>query len=468
MKQIPRKKWNEYIDKLSLIDETAGQKLRAYITRKGLPETYEATEDLIKYANALVMKYGEASAALACEMYDAISVAEQANVPPAEPAPLPEYSETAKAINGTLKKSDNPDYISGAVERLVKQRGADTMLQNAKRDNAEWAWIPSGDTCSFCLTLASRGWQPASKAVLQGGHAEHIHAHCDCTFAIRHDSSTNVAGYDPEKYREMYEKADGSTPKEKIKNLRRKLDQKNNGKVVVNTDKNDNIKIDLRSRPDRLNNTVIAGIERDIKEGASIDYNPVRKLKEPLSTEDIVSKIAGGDETKGSCGSVAYAYVGNKAGYDVNDFRGGDSRGVFADRFLGAEIAQMKGADGVIVESINDFEAAHHLMDKMQVGHEYILRVAKHASVVRRTESGYEYLELQSKVQNGYKPLNDTALKDRFKCLKTNKVGKTKVKMISSLVDVEKLGKNEDFIDILGYINTSWHQQMRGANGGIK
>ena len=209
MKQIPRKKWNEYIDKLSLIDETAGRKLRAYMTAKGLPETYEATEELIRYANALVMKYGEASAALACEMYDAISMAEGANVPPAEPAPLPEYGETAKAINGTLKKSNNLDYISGAVERLVKQRGADTMIQNAKRDNAEWAWIPNGDTCSFCLTLASRGWQLASKAILRGGHAEHIHAHCDCTFAIRHDSSMNVAGYDPDKYREQYKAHNG-------------------------------------------------------------------------------------------------------------------------------------------------------------------------------------------------------------------------------------------------------------------
>ena len=241
MKQIPRKKWNEYIDKLSLIDETAGRKLRAYMTAKGLPETYEATEELIRYANALVMKYGEASAALACEMYDAISMAEGANVPPAEPAPLPEYGETAKAINGTLKKSNNLDYISGAVERLVKMPGADTMLQNAKRDGAEWAWIPNGDSCVFCLTLASRGWQPASKAVLKGGHAEHIHGHCDCTFAIRHDSSTDVAGYDPDKYREMYEKAEGNTSNEKINYLRRMQRAKTNKRYPVTQKQIDDI-----------------------------------------------------------------------------------------------------------------------------------------------------------------------------------------------------------------------------------
>jgi hypothetical protein len=210
MKQIPRKSWNNYIKRLSQIDKTAGDKMRAFIGVNGFPETYEQTQTLIRYGNGLVMKYGEASSALACEMYDALSALEGASVPPAEPAPLPQYGEVAKAINGTVKLA-NAEIVAGAVERLVKLPGADTMIQNAKRDNAEYAWIPNGDTCAFCLTLASRGWQNASKAILDGGHAEHIHAHCDCTFAIRHNSDTTVQGYDPDKYLEMYENADTSS-----------------------------------------------------------------------------------------------------------------------------------------------------------------------------------------------------------------------------------------------------------------
>ena len=206
MKQIPRTTWNDYIKKLSLIDKTAAAKVKAYLVKYGLPETVKASQALIEYANNLVMKYGEASAALACEMYDAISLVEGAAVPAAVPAALPEYGDVAKAINGTVKIG-NIEIIASAVERLVKMPGADTMLENAKRDGAEWAWIPSGDTCMFCITLASRGWQPASKAVLKGGHAEHIHGNCDCSFAIRHNTSTKVAGYDPDKYREMYDNA---------------------------------------------------------------------------------------------------------------------------------------------------------------------------------------------------------------------------------------------------------------------
>jgi hypothetical protein len=140
----------------------------------------------------------------------------------------------AIAINGTVKLG-NIEIVSGAVERLVKMNGADTVLQNAKRDGAEWAWIPNGDTCMFCIALASRGWQEASRAILQGGHAEHIHAHCDCTFAIRHDSSTNVRGYDPERYRGMYDNADGRNSKDKINAMRREAYAEN--KEIINAQK---------------------------------------------------------------------------------------------------------------------------------------------------------------------------------------------------------------------------------------
>jgi hypothetical protein len=232
--EISRKKWLEYTNRLSRIDKTAAAKVKSYLNKNGLPETYEESQKLIKYSNGLVMKYGEASSALACEMYDAISLAEDADVLPAVPASLPEYSEVAIAINGTVKLG-NIEIVSGAVERLVKMNGADTVLQNAKRDGAEWAWIPNGDTCMFCIALASRGWQEASRAILQGGHAEHIHAHCDCTFAIRHDSSTNVRGYDPERYREMYDNADGRNSKDKINAMRREAYAEN--KEIINAQK---------------------------------------------------------------------------------------------------------------------------------------------------------------------------------------------------------------------------------------
>ena len=195
--QISEKSWVEYIDRLARLNEEAGRKMADYIAKHGTGNA----DALIAYAQALVQKYGEGSAELACQMYDAVAEASGVDVPPAEPAPPADYGETAKMVNATKQ---SPPLLQSGVSRLVKRAGADTTLKNAIRDGAEWAWVPHGDTCPFCITLASRGWQKASKKALKGDHAEHIHANCDCEYAIRFDSRTTVAGYDPDKYLAQY------------------------------------------------------------------------------------------------------------------------------------------------------------------------------------------------------------------------------------------------------------------------
>lgn len=205
--QITAKTWNEYITRLSRLNRKAGQLMRQYIDTHGTGDA----DALITYAAALVTKYGEGSAELACQMYDALAEAANAGVPAAEPAEPADYGEVARMVNAT--KNQNPANLPNGVSRLVKRAGADTTLKNAVRDGAEWAWVPHGDTCPFCITLASNGWQKASSKVLKGGHAEHIHANCDCEFAIRFDHNTTVAGYDPEKYLAQYNAAGGDINK---------------------------------------------------------------------------------------------------------------------------------------------------------------------------------------------------------------------------------------------------------------
>ena len=229
--------WLKYISDLRRVnDEAAGFVLR-YLEANGIPTDRDTINALIEYANAICSKYSEASAALAAEMYDALAALSGVTVPPALPAPAPEMSEVAKAIVGTVK-TGNEEIISAAIGRLVKQTGVDTTMQNALRDGAEWAWIPSGETCAFCITLASRGWQRASRKALKNGHAEHIHANCDCTYAVRFDPFTEVEGYDPQKYLEMYEDADGRKPKDKINAMRREFYEQN--KEEINAQKRDN------------------------------------------------------------------------------------------------------------------------------------------------------------------------------------------------------------------------------------
>ena len=228
MARITSKAWNNYISILRRLSERASKEMLARITQlsnqynEGIITLEEYEDAAIEFAYALATKYGEAAGAMACEMYDAIAALQGANVPPAVPAATATMNETAKAVVGTMK-TGNVNIVADATGRLVKLVGVDTMQQNALRDGAEWAWIPQGDTCAFCLTLASRGWQKASKNALRNGHAEHVHANCDCTYAVRFDDSLDVEGYDPQKYRDMYYGADGDSPEARINALRREF-----------------------------------------------------------------------------------------------------------------------------------------------------------------------------------------------------------------------------------------------------
>ena len=192
--------WDDYISRLSQLNQKAGQLMREYID--GHPEA--DTDALIRYAYALVTKYGEGSAELACQMYDALAEAQGVTLPAAEPAPTATYGEVTGMVKAT---QDSPANLQSGVSRMVKQAGADTTAHNAIRDGAEWAWVPHGDACPFCRMLASNGWQRASKNLLKKGHAQHIHANCDCEFAVRFSREFDVSGYDPEKYLKQYRAA---------------------------------------------------------------------------------------------------------------------------------------------------------------------------------------------------------------------------------------------------------------------
>lgn len=227
---ISDKSWKEYISDLRKLSKKAAELMSVYL------QTHEykskaGRKAAINYGYALATKYGEGAAERSCQMYDAVAVASKKRVPPAVPAKTATYKETAKSIYGTMAYSKNTDLIGSSVGNLVKMAGVDTTMQNALRDGAEWAWVPFGDTCPFCLTLASRGWQKASKKAIKNGHADHIHRHCDCTYAIRFDGKSTVEGYDPDAYLDQYYAAEGDTPSAKINYMRRQNYAANREKI---------------------------------------------------------------------------------------------------------------------------------------------------------------------------------------------------------------------------------------------
>lgn len=223
--------WVKYVNRLSAIDKLATDKMGEVISSIanfdfGNPEHMAV---LIYEAYRISTTYGEAAGTLAAEMYDAIGLASGMFLDPAEVAATARLAQVDWTVRGAAK-TQNKKEVASAVGRLVKKVGVDTVLQNARRDGAEVAWVPNGDTCAFCIALASRGWRDADSS-----YQEHIHSNCDCTLATRFNNQTSIKGYDPRRYEDMYYGADldghPATAKNRINALRREFYAKNKDEI---------------------------------------------------------------------------------------------------------------------------------------------------------------------------------------------------------------------------------------------
>lgn len=199
---------------------------------------------------------------------------------------------------------------------------------------------------------------------------------------------------------------------------------------------------------------------------AKIGYKEV--LKREAKNIDIVNLIAGGDKTTGSCASVGLAYIGQKQGYNVLDYRGGESMEWFS--FKGAKVSMWDALDVpyVTVDTAkSNLTNGKRALSMLEQGKEYYLSVGRHAAIVRLGDEGKpQYLELQSGTSNGWKNFNEDVretLKWRFGCSSSSNYAET-----AYLTDISGVQDNGEFRTIMGYINTAENEQKRGAGGTIK
>ena len=101
---ITDKAWNRYISVLRELNNKAAEEMIRFMTDKGWTTmngkyvlTSAERKELIEYAYGLATKYGEGAAAAACEMYDAVAIAQKAKVKPF-------YIEINKKTVGYYKK----------------------------------------------------------------------------------------------------------------------------------------------------------------------------------------------------------------------------------------------------------------------------------------------------------------------------------------------------------------------------
>ena len=247
-----------------------------------------------------------------------------------------------------------------------------------------------------------------------------------------------------------------------VKQGREELGEKDNNDNEPLTN-NENRSINKESKEPIPNTFTMTWAQND-----SVEYNEVKKLQKELTTEEIIKKVGGGDKTGGSCSSVAFAYIGNRNGYDVLDFRGGKSMNIFASARSIVEIANLDGIESKVIKRANDYKAVKELLTFVEEKKEYYLETGKHAAIIRRGNRGFEYLELQTEDKNGFKKLDSSVLKTRFGCQTSYSVSGIKFEKSNVLIEVDSCKNSEEFKNLLGYINTAKNKQNKGEGGYAK
>lgn len=216
MAEVPTSLLDELTDEVNKLSGDAQEKTRAALKtliadwekhgggdvaalRNAAYETIEAV--LLYYADTCV-------AARAAEYYDAVrqaqgfsggysAVAESMRDPDATLGAVKYF--VGKVVEGAPEA-----FVSLCVKRIdeeIRRAANRCVAHNARKDPAKprYARVPRGETCGFCLMLASFGFNAKTEEA-----ASHSHAHCDCRIVPGFDGKTKVRGYDPDGMYERY------------------------------------------------------------------------------------------------------------------------------------------------------------------------------------------------------------------------------------------------------------------------
>lgn len=173
-------------------------------------------EGVIALATAIGEKYSILGSELGAQWYDLCSELAGIECDPAEIAPID--TDTLNAMAEGAAASAKPGMIANAFESYLQNVINDSIRRtgdaNLWRDyerglsGGKWCRVPVGDTCAWCLMLASNGAWYKSKETALGENGDHYHSNCNC-IAVYHADAESIRGYEKlAQYKRMYYDAD--------------------------------------------------------------------------------------------------------------------------------------------------------------------------------------------------------------------------------------------------------------------
>jgi hypothetical protein len=207
---LTRAAFDEYdsrIEKLSKAAYNAAYKRMVNYTEQFENASVAQTRDFaIETVSAAVTAYGDAVSTCAADLYDEMAETSGAKLSSAalDTEDVTEYIDKEVRFQaGKLSDGNVSDFVTAvakAAQMQTLRKANSTMMKNVKRDGLRYARVPmGGETCTFCVMLASRGFVYLSAKT--AGEGTHYHNHCRCKVVPSFDkkgNATTVEGYDPD------------------------------------------------------------------------------------------------------------------------------------------------------------------------------------------------------------------------------------------------------------------------------
>lgn len=178
-----------------------------------------ARDEVVELAARIAAKYSYLGCELGAQWYDLCSELAGIDVDPAElgevdPDELESRAQAAfdRASDGSPISDALNYYLQNQIENSIRRTGSANLHRDYERGMAggKWARVPVGETCAWCLMLASQGAWYLSEETAKGIDPDHYHDGCDCV-AVYHADPESISGYaNLAKYKEMYYDAENA------------------------------------------------------------------------------------------------------------------------------------------------------------------------------------------------------------------------------------------------------------------
>lgn len=214
----------DYSNAQRLIVSSAKASLVTFFRRLDYRNARSVRDNLLEAVPPLALTHGNASAALSAQWFNYLREQSGANKPYSAIPYLvgPDLDVIPTRIYYDVDSLFGPDpdpnkalaELGDTLDEIILNAGRQTMISATNHDpnGPTWVRVPSGEACSFCITVAGASYTSSATArYTDPDELEKFHPNCNCQVVARWNNDSlgraGVVRSDMDRFEQLYQAA---------------------------------------------------------------------------------------------------------------------------------------------------------------------------------------------------------------------------------------------------------------------